>query len=66
MGAALLAVWKDHRHVFQRGHYSFVRFAGETLCELEDAILMMKGQWEVVAVRGDADLTDKLLARAGE
>jgi len=66
MGVTILVVWKDHRGVLKQGHYSFTRFVGEVLCETEDALLLMNGEWDIVHVRADADLIDKLLLRAAD
>jgi hypothetical protein len=66
MGVTILVVWKDHRAVLKQGHYSFTRFVGEVLCETEDALLLMNGEWDVVHVRADAELIDKLLLRAAD
>jgi len=66
MFVTILVVWKDHRGVLKQGRYSFTRFVGEVLCETEDALLLMNGEWDVVHVRADADLIDKLLLRAAD
>ncbi len=66
MVGTIAVVWFEHGRALRAGHYTLVRFVGETLCELEDALLWMDGEWDTVQVRSDAELIDLLLLRAGE
>jgi hypothetical protein len=44
-------VWWGHGRVFTRAGYTPFRFAAEILCELENALLVMRGEHQALAQR---------------
>lgn len=63
MAGVIGVVWLDHGRAMRAGGYTFTRFVGEVLCELEDVLLWMKGEGVRAQERAGSAMVDRLLLR---
>ncbi|MEM7392807.1 MAG: hypothetical protein AAF492_10705, partial [Verrucomicrobiota bacterium] len=65
MWVTILVVWLQHGRTLRAGGYNFSRFFGEALCEMEDAILLLNGDWDTVRKRSNTFVSLALPSSAG-